>query len=162
MFRLKCGATEKSFQRCDFGPYPLRQHESDCNPYFLNSESNPMYHDLSWKEIMNTALATSKTVLKERRENVSFQNPQTEKQEKKSVSQRKSDPPPRTSQGPKAIPLPVTTIRKKQEDETPEQYRERWGLPSTYPMVAPRYAEQRRELAKKIGLGTSHRRQSAV
>jgi predicted transcriptional regulator len=47
-------------------------------------------------------------------------------------------------------------------DMTPEQYRERWGLPSTYPMVAPRYAEQRRELAKKIGLGTSRRRQSAV
>lgn len=47
-------------------------------------------------------------------------------------------------------------------DMTPEQYRERWGLPSTYPMVAPRYAEQRRELAKKIGLGTSRRRQSAI
>jgi len=41
---------------------------------------------------------------------------------------------------------------------TPEQYRERWGLPADYPMVAPRYAEQRRELAKKIGLGTSRRR----
>jgi len=41
---------------------------------------------------------------------------------------------------------------------TPEQYRERWGLPADYPMVAPRYAEQRRELAKKISLGTSRRR----
>ena len=36
---------------------------------------------------------------------------------------------------------------------TPEQYRERWGLPHDYPMVAPRYAEHRSELAKKIGLG---------
>lgn len=41
---------------------------------------------------------------------------------------------------------------------TPEQYRERWGLAPDYPMVAPRYAEQRRELAKKIGLGTTRRR----
>ncbi|HVR90986.1 MAG TPA: MucR family transcriptional regulator [Novosphingobium sp.] len=36
---------------------------------------------------------------------------------------------------------------------TPDQYRTRWNLPSDYPMVAPNYAEKRRELAKKIGLG---------
>ncbi|MDF1833724.1 MAG: MucR family transcriptional regulator [Alteraurantiacibacter sp. bin_em_oilr2.035] len=36
---------------------------------------------------------------------------------------------------------------------TPEEYRERWNLPADYPMVAPAYAEKRRELAKKIGLG---------
>jgi predicted transcriptional regulator len=36
---------------------------------------------------------------------------------------------------------------------TPEEYRERWGLPADYPMVAPNYASQRRDLAKKIGLG---------
>lgn len=36
---------------------------------------------------------------------------------------------------------------------TPEQYRERWSLPSDYPMVAPKYAERRSELAKRIGLG---------
>lgn len=36
---------------------------------------------------------------------------------------------------------------------TPEQYRTKWGLPADYPMVAPSYAEQRRTLAKKIGLG---------
>ena len=36
---------------------------------------------------------------------------------------------------------------------TPEQYRERWNLPADYPMVAPAYAEKRRELAKQIGLG---------
>lgn len=41
---------------------------------------------------------------------------------------------------------------------TPEEYRERWGLGADYPMVAPNYAEQRRELAKKIGLGTTRRR----
>ena len=36
---------------------------------------------------------------------------------------------------------------------TPEEYRQRWDLPSDYPMVAPNYAEKRRELAKQIGLG---------
>jgi predicted transcriptional regulator len=36
---------------------------------------------------------------------------------------------------------------------TPDQYRARWSLPADYPMVAPAYAEKRRELAKKIGLG---------
>ncbi|KPQ32776.1 MAG: MucR family transcriptional regulator [Porphyrobacter sp. HL-46] len=36
---------------------------------------------------------------------------------------------------------------------TPEEYRARWGLPADYPMVAPAYAEKRRDLAKKIGLG---------
>ena len=38
---------------------------------------------------------------------------------------------------------------------TPEQYRERWGLDSNYPMVAPNYAERRSALAKEIGLGTN-------
>lgn len=38
---------------------------------------------------------------------------------------------------------------------TPEQYRAKWDLPTDYPMVAPNYAEQRRSLAKKIGLGTA-------
>ena len=37
---------------------------------------------------------------------------------------------------------------------SPEEYRERWGLPSDYPMVAPNYAKQRSKLAKDIGLGT--------
>lgn len=36
---------------------------------------------------------------------------------------------------------------------SPEEYRARWGLPADYPMVAPNYAEKRRDLAKKIGLG---------
>ena len=36
---------------------------------------------------------------------------------------------------------------------TPEEYRARWGLPADYSMVAPNYAETRRDLAKKIGLG---------
>jgi predicted transcriptional regulator len=43
-------------------------------------------------------------------------------------------------------------------DLTPEQYRERWGLPADYPMVAPNYAKHRSALAKKIGLGTRPRR----
>jgi predicted transcriptional regulator len=40
---------------------------------------------------------------------------------------------------------------------TPEQYRERWNLPSDYPMVAPNYAKQRSMLAKDIGLGRKAR-----
>ncbi|EPY03261.1 MucR family transcriptional regulator [Magnetospirillum fulvum] len=40
---------------------------------------------------------------------------------------------------------------------TPEEYRERWGLPPDYPMVAPNYAQHRSSLAKKIGLGTKPR-----
>jgi predicted transcriptional regulator len=42
-------------------------------------------------------------------------------------------------------------------DMTPDQYRERWGLPPEYPMVAPSYAKHRSSLAKKIGLGTKPR-----
>lgn len=38
---------------------------------------------------------------------------------------------------------------------TPEEYRQRWNLPSDYPMVAPRYAQQRSQFAKKMGLGKS-------
>jgi predicted transcriptional regulator len=41
---------------------------------------------------------------------------------------------------------------------TPDQYRQKWGLSADYPMVAPNYAEQRRKLAKSIGLGTKRRR----
>ena len=41
---------------------------------------------------------------------------------------------------------------------TPDQYRQKWGLNSDYPMVAPNYAEQRRKLAKAIGLGTKRRK----
>jgi predicted transcriptional regulator len=43
-------------------------------------------------------------------------------------------------------------------DMSPEDYRERWGLPADYPMVAPNYARQRSKLAKQIGLGTRARR----
>lgn len=42
-------------------------------------------------------------------------------------------------------------------DMSPEEYRERWGLPADYPMVAPSYAERRSKLAKDIGLGTKGR-----
>lgn len=41
---------------------------------------------------------------------------------------------------------------------TPEQYRERWGLPDDYPMVAPNYARARSDLAKEMGLGQQRRR----
>jgi len=42
---------------------------------------------------------------------------------------------------------------KRHHNMTPKEYRERWGLPSDYPIVAPAYAEKRSALAKKIGLG---------
>jgi predicted transcriptional regulator len=45
---------------------------------------------------------------------------------------------------------------------TPDQYRQKWGLNSDYPMVAPNYAEQRRALAKAIGLGTKRKRTGAT
>ncbi|MSO75457.1 MAG: MucR family transcriptional regulator [Alphaproteobacteria bacterium] len=47
-------------------------------------------------------------------------------------------------------------------DMTPEDYRERWGLGADYPMVAPNYAKQRSNLAKKIGLGTRARRRKVA
>jgi predicted transcriptional regulator len=40
---------------------------------------------------------------------------------------------------------------------TPDEYRKRWGLSDDYPMVAPNYAKQRSNPAKKIGLGTKPR-----
>ena len=42
---------------------------------------------------------------------------------------------------------------KTHYDLSPEQYREKWGLPVDYPMVAPAYAEARSRLAKEMGLG---------
>ena len=42
---------------------------------------------------------------------------------------------------------------RTQYNLSPEEYREKWGLPADYPMVAPNYAAQRSEFAKKIGLG---------
>ena len=44
---------------------------------------------------------------------------------------------------------------------TPDEYRAKWGLQPDYPMVAPKYAEQRSEFAKKIGLGRGTGRNSA-
>ena len=42
-------------------------------------------------------------------------------------------------------------------DMSPEQYREKWNLPADYPMVAPNYARQRSDLARKMGLGQSRK-----
>lgn len=47
---------------------------------------------------------------------------------------------------------------RTQYSMTPEQYRDRWGLPPDYPMVAPNYAAARSELAKQMGLGQQRRR----
>src|SRR4051795_7426147 len=78
---------------------------------------------------------------------------------------------------PAAAPVPVVPIRKSVGQEflicledgrkqkalkrhlatshhlTPQQYRQRWGLPKDYPMVAPAYAARRSDLARQIGLG---------
>ena len=45
---------------------------------------------------------------------------------------------------------------------TPAAYRQRWGLPADYPMVAPAYAAQRSSLAKSIGLGGKPMEPAAV
>lgn len=45
---------------------------------------------------------------------------------------------------------------------TPEQYRQKWGLPPDYPMVAANYAAQRSELARSIGLGQKRREAAAA
>src|SRR5918997_6991967 len=45
---------------------------------------------------------------------------------------------------------------------SPEQYREKWGLPRDYPMVAPNYAKQRSELARASGLGQLRRKGAAA
>jgi predicted transcriptional regulator len=47
---------------------------------------------------------------------------------------------------------------RTQYDMTPERYREKWGLPPDYPMVAPNYAAARSQLAKQMGLGQQRRR----
>jgi predicted transcriptional regulator len=47
---------------------------------------------------------------------------------------------------------------KTRYNMSPDQYRERWGLPADYPMVAPSYAARRSALAKQIGLGTKRGR----
>jgi predicted transcriptional regulator len=47
---------------------------------------------------------------------------------------------------------------RTQYNVTPEQYREKWGLPPDYPMVAPNYAAARSKLAKDMGLGQQRRR----
>jgi predicted transcriptional regulator len=47
---------------------------------------------------------------------------------------------------------------RTQYNMTPEQYRDKWGLPADYPMVAPNYAVARSQLAKKMGLGQQRRK----
>jgi len=47
---------------------------------------------------------------------------------------------------------------KSQYGLSPDEYRKRWGLGADYPMVAPNYANQRRILAKQIGLGRNRRK----
>lgn len=49
---------------------------------------------------------------------------------------------------------------RTQYNMSPEQYREKWGLPADYPMVAPAYAKARSALAKQMGLGQQRRRRA--
>jgi predicted transcriptional regulator len=49
---------------------------------------------------------------------------------------------------------------RTQYNLSPEEYREKWGLPSDYPMVAPAYAKARSALAKQMGLGQQRRRRA--
>lgn len=49
---------------------------------------------------------------------------------------------------------------RTQYNMTPEQYRDKWNLPSDYPMVAPNYAAARSQLAKEMGLGQQRRRRA--
>jgi len=49
---------------------------------------------------------------------------------------------------------------RAQYNMSPEQYREKWGLPADYPMVAPNYAAARSRLAKQMGLGQQRRRRA--
>jgi predicted transcriptional regulator len=51
---------------------------------------------------------------------------------------------------------------RTQYNMTPEQYREKWGLPVDYPMVAPNYARARSELAKEMGLGQQRRKRRSA
>ena len=65
----------------------------------------------------------------------------------------------RVSSGRPEAPLepakPAVSVKKSM---TPEQYRDKWGLPPDYPMVAPNYAVARSQLAKKMGLGQQARK----
>jgi predicted transcriptional regulator len=103
--------------------------------------------------------------------------PQLINQVYNSLAQIGTAPPP-----PEARPQPAVTIKKSVNPDylvcledgkklkmlkrhlktaynmSPEAYRERWGLTSDYPMVAPNYARERSRLAKQIGLGTRARR----
>jgi predicted transcriptional regulator len=47
---------------------------------------------------------------------------------------------------------------RTQYNMSPEEYREKWGLPADYPMVAPNYAQARSQLAKQMGLGQQRRK----
>jgi predicted transcriptional regulator len=49
---------------------------------------------------------------------------------------------------------------RSQYNMSPEQYREKWGLPADYPMVAPNYAQARSRLAKEMGLGQQRKRRA--
>ena len=81
-------------------------------------------------------------------------------------SRRQPAVSPRSAIKPDSITCLVCGLKSKMlkrhlstaHDLTPPQYREEFGLRPDYPMVAPNYAESRRDLAKRIGLGTKAKR----
>src|SRR3954470_3097254 len=66
---------------------------------------------------------------------------------------RKSSPPDHLISLEDGKPYRSLTRHLAKRGLTPEAYRAKWGLPPSYPMVAPNYAQRRSELAKARGLG---------
>jgi predicted transcriptional regulator len=105
------------------------------------------------------------------REALGGQDPMLESTDTESLA-RAAEPPPAPGQTP-AVPIEQSltdsyivsledggryrSLRRhlmSRYGMTPDDYRRKWGLPASYPMVAPSYAKQRSEVAKRIGLGT--------
>ena len=66
---------------------------------------------------------------------------------------------PHLSGGRKEVQIAKRHLRT-QYQMTPDQYRAKWNLPADYPIVAPKYAAVRSQLAKQMGLGQQRRRDS--
>lgn len=91
-------------------------------------------------------------------------------QEDAAPARREPRVSPRSAIKPDSITCLVCGLKSKMlkrhlstaHDMSPQQYREEFGLRADYPMVAPNYAEQRRDLAKRIGLGTKGRKKAST
>ena len=91
-------------------------------------------------------------------ENDGQQSAESEKQSlSRPVSVKKSVTPDYLTSMEDGRQYRTLTRHLKTRGLTPQQYREKWGLPSDYPMTAPNYSARRSELAKSLGLGQSRR-----